>query len=322
MAALALTVEPNRSSAPALAPFRPRVEAYIRASRAANTLRGYRADWAHFTAWCDTAGIPSLPASPETVCSYLSILADSGLKAGSIQRRVSAIGAMHTAAGFDSPTSHAAVRLTLAGIRRQIGTHQQGKAALLTVDLAAMVAHIPAGVKGLRDRALVLFGFAGGLRRSELVGLNVEDLEFGADGVKVTIQRSKTDQEGAGQVVGIARGTNLCPVAALAAWLQASGITAGPVFRSVDRHGNIAPERLGDRAVALVVKEYVTAAGLDAAKYAGHSLRAGLVTQAVMNHVDLPAIQRQTRHKSLEMLLRYSRAVNLFTDNASRRVGL
>jgi site-specific recombinase XerD len=305
-----------------LEPFRPQVEAFIRASRAANTLRGYRADWSDFCDWCAVSGLESMPAAPETVAAYIATVADRGLKAGSVQRRVSAIAAMHQAAGFDSPTGKAAVRLTLAGIRRALGTRQECKAALLTADLAAMVSHLPAGLKGTRDRALLLLGFAGAFRRSELCGLDVEDLAIGPDGVKITVRRSKTDQEGAGQAVGIARGGALCPVAALEAWLRASGITAGPVFRAVDRHGKLSAGRLDDRTVARTVKGYAAAAGLDAAKYSGHSLRAGLATQAALNDVPERIIQKQTRHKSSDMLRRYIRDASLFRENASARVGL
>src|SRR5581483_6023178 len=193
---------------------------------------------------------------------------------------------------------------------------------VLTPDMAAMLAHVPAGLLGTRDRALLLVGFAGALRRSELVGLNVEDLEFTDDGVKVLIGRSKTDQDGEGQTVGIARGLKLCPVGALRSWLTAAHISSGPVFRSVNRHGKVQPSAITDQVVALVVKRYAAAAGLNARQYAGHSLRAGLVTSAAINNVPEYVIQRQTRHKSTDMLRRYIRDASLFRDNASARVGL
>jgi integrase len=185
-----------------------------------------------------------------------------------------------------------------------------------------MLSRAPDTLIGLRDRALLLVGFAGAFRRSELVALDVEDLEFTEDGMKVLIRRSKTDQEGAGQAVGIARGVNLCPVAALKAWLAAAGITSGPIFRPVNRHGRVQDRRLTDQVVALVVKRYAEAAGMDSRKYAGHSLRVGLVTSAAMNNVPEYVIQKQTRHKSTDMLRRYIRDVSLFRDNASSRVGL
>jgi site-specific recombinase XerD len=320
---MAAALVPALPAQNALAPFLVRATDYIRQSRAASTLRGYRSDFREFRAFCEAQVSAALPASPETVCAYLAHCADSGqLKMGSIQRRVSAIAAAHMAANLDTPTSTTAVRLCLAGIRRALGTRQEGKAPAVTTDVAAMLSHVSGNLLGLRDRALLLVGFAGAFRRSELAALNVEDLTFGDDGVKVLIRRSKTDQEGGGQVVGITRGVNLCPVAALEAWLTASGITSGPIFRCVNRHGRLQPNAITPQVVALVVKRYAAAAGLDPTKYAGHSLRAGLVTAAVLNHVDLPSIQRQTRHKSLDMVLKYARMANVFEGNVSGRVGL
>jgi integrase len=215
------------------------------------------------------------------------------------------------------------VKLTLAGIRRALGVAQAGKEPVLTADLTAMAAKIPAQrLKGIRDRAMILMGFAGAFRRSELVALNVEDVEFREDGLKVTIRKSKTDQEGAGQVVGIAHGSKLCPVRALREWLAAANIAAGPIFRTVTRHNRVEETRLDGRVVALAVKEYAKAAGLDPSKYAGHSLRAGLVTSAYIAGVQETIIMKQTRHKSSDMLRKYFRDSSLFRDNASARVGL
>lgn len=320
MSAAAIAVHVPESAA--LAPFLVRATAYIQQSRAESTLRGYRSDMADFKAFCREHGLCSMPATAETVCYYLSAAADSGLKSGSVSRRVSAIAAAHTSAGYDSPTVKAAVKLCLAGIRRALGVRQVGKSPTMTGDIAAMLSHAPGGLLGVRDRAMLLVGFAGAFRRSELVALEVEDLTFTEDGVKILIRKSKTDQEGAGQVVAIARGVSMCPVEALKAWLTAAGITAGPIFRSVNRHGHLQDGAVTDQVVALVVKRYAAAAGLDARKYAGHSLRAGLVTQAAVNGVSELSIMRTTRHKSSAMVQRYIRDANLFRDNASGRVGL
>jgi site-specific recombinase XerD len=317
-----LTITPAPGPALLLEPFAPRVQEYVRASRSKNTLRGYRSDWAHFTGWCGAVGLIPLPALAETVAAYITTVADSGLKAGSIQRRISAIAAHHSAHGYDSPTGKAAVTLTLAGIRRKIGTHQEGKAPVLTADIAAMVSRIPETTTGKRDRAIILLGFAGALRRSELVAIDVEDITFEPDGIRLNIRKSKTDQDGSGQVIGIANGRALCPVRALRAWLESSDITGGPVFRRVRGQGRVQPTRLTDQVVASVVKRCAASAGLDPAKYAGHSLRAGLVTQAAINGVQELAIMKQTRHKSSDMLRKYIRDANVFRDNASARVGL
>ncbi|HWF08030.1 MAG TPA: site-specific integrase [Bryobacteraceae bacterium] len=312
----------QRESSTALQIFVESVTRYARASRAESTLRGYRSDWSDFEHWSLRHRLQPLPAAPATLAAYISACADFGkLKAGSIQRRASAIAAMHTAAGFDSPTSSPEARLTLAGIRRTLGVAQAGKAPILTADVAAMVAHLPDKLLGVRDRALLLIGFAGAFRRSELVALDIEDIEFREDGLKVTIRKSKTDQEGAGQVIGIAFGSKLCPVRALQEWLAAAQVSAGPIFRRIDRHGRLL-DWMSPGAVAIVVKRYAAAAGLDPAKYAGHSLRAGLVTQAAMNGVPELAIMRQTRHKSSDMLRKYIRDASLFRENASARVGL
>lgn len=302
--------------------FAPRVMEYALASRSENTLRGYRSDWRDFEGWCARHGFASLPAHPDTVAAYLSAMADSGLKSGSIQRRVSSISANHVSCGYDSPTVKASVKLTLAGIRRKLGVRQEGKSPVLTSDVAAMLSRVPNTLLGTRDRALILIGYAGAFRRSELVGLDVKDIEFTPDGAKIRIRKSKTDQEGAGQTVAIANGGALCPVKALRGWLDTSGITNGPVFRSVRRYGQLQAERLTDQTVADVVKRYAAAVGLDARKFAGHSLRAGLVTQAAMNGVQELSIMKQTRHKSSDMLRKYIREANMFRDNASASVGL
>ena len=177
---------------------------------------------------------------------------------------------------------------------------------------------------GTRDRALLLVGFAGAFRRSELVSLDVADVTFGADGLIVQLRRSKTDQEGEGRKVGLPFGSNplTCPVRALRAWLDVAVVARGPIFRAVDRHGNVADVRLTDQSVALVVKRCAKAAGLDSEKYAGHSLRSGLATAAAMADVSERAIMAQTGHKSLPMVRRYIRDGSLFRRNAAAAVGL
>ena len=207
-----------------------RAWSYARQAKAPNTLRAYRADCQDFVSWCEARGLQSLPAAPETVALYLTHLAEAGRKASTMQRRLSSISQVHQAAGHESPTKSAAVRAVWAGVRRERGTAQGGKAPAVTVDIRAMVAALPEGLLGIRDRTLLLVGFAGAFRRSELVGLDVEDVAFTREGLVVTIRRSKTDQEGQGQKVGIPYGSHpsTCPVRALQAWLEASGITSGP----------------------------------------------------------------------------------------------
>src|SRR5713226_380113 len=255
------------------------VRQYIRASKAESTLRGYRADWRAFCAWCEGQGLSPLPASPETVAAYIAECAGR-LKVGSIQRRINAIAEAHKAVGQDSPTHHAIVRNTMKGIRRTKGTAPTQKAAALTDDIRAMVDASDAGIIGARDRALILLGFAGAFRRSELVGFDVEDCAFGKDGLTVTLRKSKTDQTGTGRKIGIPYGANpdTCPVRVIQTWMEQAAVTAGPLLRSINRHGQVQPGRLSGNDVARIVKKLVKRASLNAAKYAGHSLRAGHAT--------------------------------------------
>lgn len=321
MAAAALVLVEHRDVGP-LEPIREQARGFILQAKAPATLRAYRSDWRDFEGWCEGNRLRALPATPETVAFYLSDRAGTH-KVASIQRRVSAVSQAHQCAGHDSPTKTIVVRAVLAGIRRALGTAQQGKDALLVEDVRAIVATLPAGLLGVRDRALLLLGFAGAFRRSELVSLDVEDCNFGKDGLTVTLRRSKTDQEGEGRKVGVPYGSNpeTCPVRALQAWLEALGITEGPIFRSV-QHGRIQPGRLCDRAVALVVKRYAAASGKDARRFAGHSLRAGLVTSAAIAGCSERSIMAQTGHRSTLMVRRYIRDANLFRENAAARVGL
>jgi len=301
-----------------------RSKEYIQQAKSDNTKKAYKKDFTDFIQWCEACGVSSLPASVETVANYLTMLADGGYKTSTLTRRVSSISQAHQAAGYETPTSSLVVRSVLAGIRRELGTVENGKAPIMTEDIRAMVSVLPNNLLGNRDRVLLLLGFAGAFRRSELVSLNVEDLEFTRDGLKVTLRRSKTDQEGEGTLKGIAYGSHpeTCPVRALQDWLETSAITSGPLFRSVNRHGQIQPGRLSDKAVALVVKRQAEAVGLNPQDYAGHSLRAGLATSAAMNGVSERSIMNQTGHKSVTMVRKYIRQGSLFNENASAMVGL
>jgi site-specific recombinase XerD len=300
---------------------------HVENSKASNTRRAYASDWSDFTEWCRHHGLPSLPASPETVALYLTDCA-KGLKTSTLQRRLSTISQAHKAAGHESPTKHAAVRAVWQGIKRTKGTVMVGKTPTLIADLRIMVEHLPGREEGkllaVRDRALLLLGFAGAMRRSELVGLDVDDVVETGDGLIVTIRRSKTDQEGAGRKIGIPYGSSplTCPVRALREWLAVGSIADGPLFREVNRHNQVAQERLSDQMVARVVKRAIVAAGRDGASFAGHSLRAGLATQAAIGGATERSIQDQTGHKSLPILRRYIRDGSLFRENAATKVGL
>ena len=213
---------------------------------------------------------------------------------------------------------------TMKGIRRTKGTAPAQKAPALTDDIRAMVDVTDAGIIGARDRALILVGFAGAFRRSELVGLNVEDCTFGKDGLTIILHRSKTDQDGAGRKVGIPYGSNpeTCPVRVLQTWIEQAGITSGPQFRSISRHGRVQSGRLSGVDVARVVKKLAERAGLDPAKYAGHSLRAGHATSAAIAGASERSIMEQTGHRSVQMVRRYIRDGSLFRENSAGKLGL
>lgn len=299
------------------------VEEYVKAALSDSTLKAYRTAWNEFISWCEQHEQNPLPASPQTVASYLATIAQTQ-KASTIQKKLTAISQAHQAANVENPTESKLVRVEMRGIRRLKGTRPNQKAAAVTSDLLAMVNTLPDNLLGLRDRALLLVGFAGAFRRSELVSLDVEDLVFRPDGVEIILRRSKTDQEAQGTKKGIHYGRNseTCPVKALKAWLEAAGIMSGPVFRGVNRHSQVQSERLNDKTVARVVKKAAEAAGLDPACYSGHSLRAGLATSAAMAGAQERDIMKQTGHRSVQMVRRYIRDGEIFRNNVSGMVGL
>jgi integrase len=300
-----------------------RAAEYVAAAKAANTLRAYRSDWREFSAWTAWRELEPLPAMPETVALYLTDLADAA-KTSTIARRLAAIAQAHRAAGLPTPTDDPAVKAVWAGIRRVHGTAPEGAAPLTIGLLRRVVEALPDGPAGLRDRVLLLVGFAGALRRSELVALDVDDIEQRPAGLVVRIRRSKTDPEGAGRLVGIPFGSNpaTCPVRAVRAWLQATGIATGPLLRPVNRHGTVAPGRLTAASANRAVQRAVRQAGIDPTPYSAHSLRAGLATSAAEAGVSERAIMAQTGHRSLAVARSYIRSGSLFRDNAAAQVGL
>lgn len=302
------------------APVSDQTRDFLAASKAPKTIRAYSADLRHFEAWCHQHGCRSLPAAPATVADYISSLAATGMKPATITRRLSAISQAHRMAHLESPTQSQLVRMTAAGIRRTLGTAPRQARPILVDDLKAMLAALPDDLRGLRDRALLLIGFAGGFRRSELVGLDVEDVAEEVEGLRVRIRRSKTDQEGMGREIGIVRGRHPLsdPVATLTAWREAAAITSGPIFREVDRGDRVGSERLSDRAVARIVKIAAERAGIDPATVSGHSLRAGLATSAAAAGAPERTIMRTTGHRSEAMVRKYIRAGSLFAESASR----
>lgn len=296
------------------------VDAFAAGSRSPATRRAYRSDWRTFTAWCAANRLTPLPALPATLAVYLAHLTSLGRKAATIGRAVSSIAYAHHLANEPSPHATARVTETLRGIRRTIGVAQACKAPLMATALRRICAEIPDTVQGKRDRALLLLGWSGAFRRSELVALDVRDVAFTEEGLEVTIRRAKNDQEGVGRKIGVpfSASPSVCPVRAVRAWLDAAKVDGGPILRSVNKHGSVSATRLTCRSVALIVKRHVEAVGLDPAAYSGHSLRAGLATSAAKAGKSERSIMMTTGHKSTGMLRRYIRDASLFDDNASQ----
>jgi site-specific recombinase XerD len=300
----------------------PETEAYVRQARSENTRRAYTTDVRDFEAWSRERGLSPFAAQPGHIADYIAHLADCGRKVATIERRLAALSKAFQAAGGENPVRSSIVKETFAGIRREKGAAQAQKAPLLAVHVRAMVEALPDSIKGLRDRAMILLGFAGAFRRSELVGLDVEDLLEDEKGLQIRLRHSKTDQDGRGRVIGVlwAHSPSLCPMRALTRWLDEAGIETGPVFRPLTKAGTVRERRLSDHAVAVVVKEAARRAGLDPSRYSGHSLRAGHVTQARLNGASAESLMRQSGHRSVAMLTRYIRVADVFRDNSSARL--
>ena len=299
-----------------------RARAYARSSKAANTLRAYESDLRHFGAWCERRALDAFPAAPETVALYL-VDHTERLAVSTLRRRLAAISEAHQAARFPNPTIDPAVRTTWAGIRRTHGTAPEGKEAAVTEVVAAMVAPLGERLIDRRDRAILLLGFAGALRRSELAALDVEDLVETADGLRVTVVRSKADQEGEGHTVGITYGSNppTCPVRAWRAWVSAAERAGGPAFRRLP-HDRVPAHRIAGDGIARMVKRRAGAAGYARELFSGHSLRSGFATTAARAGVAEHRIMRQGRWRTGQAMRGYIQEGELFVDNPSGKLGL
>lgn len=288
------------------------VEHFIRESLSENTRKAYRADLAHFTAWGG-----QLPATADTVAMYLASHADT-LAPASLARRAATLSKVHAANGWDNPCRAEVVRATLRGIRRVKGTAQDQAKPLMREDLFLVLDALSDDIRARRDRALLLIGWGGGFRSSELTGLAMADVEEAREGIILHLRRSKTDQTGEGRKVGIPLGrTRHCPVAALTAWLNAIQGTDGRIFRPVDRHGNLRGDSLRADAVSTILRDRLVGAGIDPNGYSGHSLRAGLATSAIKAGVPTYKVRARTGHATDAMLGRYVRDAGLFEGNAA-----
>jgi site-specific recombinase XerD len=306
----------SSSVSAALAPDLAAAVTYAKAEKAPATRKAYATDFRLFKAWCDGKDAQALPAAPETVAAFLAAEAEAGVRPSTLGRRVAAIRYAHRLASLATPTDAEGVKATLRGIRRSVGARKLRKAPALADRVKAMIAASPDTLAGKRDRALILLGFAGALRRSELVALDVADIKESEAGLRVTIRHSKTDQDGEGATIAIARGAVACPVRALREWLDAAGIETGAVFRPVNKSGGVANTRLTDRSVANIVKAMAGSVGLDASAFSGHSLRAGFLTSAATNGASIFKMMDVSRHKSVDTLRGYVRDAELFKDHA------
>jgi site-specific recombinase XerD len=292
----------------------------------ANTVRAYRSDWEHYASWCKARQRDAMPASPAMVILYLNELATNA-SLSTVMRRLAGILYMYKSCGFISPMKMqpADLKATLRRIGREKGTASRGKAALLTEDVVRLLGVVPETVLGARDRALLLIGFTSGFLRSELAALRVDDVEITGDGLKISLRSSTTDGGSRrDRVVHIAKGSHAetCPVRAYTRWLELAGITVGPVFCRVGKGGHISPNGITPQTVCLVVKRRCAQAGMNPAKFAAHSLRAGLATQAARNGVSISSIMQQTGHRSVAMCRRLIRDAQLISENAAARLGL
>jgi site-specific recombinase XerD len=295
---------------------------YVEHSKAPNTVRAYKSDWRHFENWCSARSVPSLPTTASTVALYLAYYAESN-SISTLSRRFTTIREAHKSVGVDLQfLSDPQLDAVWTGIKRTVGIAQNGKQPLLTQDIRELIRQLPENITGIRDRAILLLGFCGGFRRSELVSLNVSDLHFSKNGIEVILRRSKTDQEGQGMTKAIpfASSPELCPVRALTEWL--TGIEDGPLFVSIGKGQRITTNRLSDKSVSLIIKKYAAKAGLQVKELSGHSLRSGFASQAAINGASDRAIMNQTGHRTRAMVDKYVRRATVWQDNAATSLGL
>lgn len=299
-------------------------ERLARESVAASTRAAYASDMRMFAEWCAERDLCPLPATPATLLRYLGSVGGS-LAPATIRRRLTSIAVIHKAAGYPDPTHDEEVVRTWRGVRRTRGVAPRQVRAVRSGVLRQLVAPLEQGRPAdVRDRALLCLGMAGALRRSELVAVDVEHATVDESGLRLVIPRSKRDQEGAGAVVGVPYGSRpqTCPVLSWQAWLDLSGITTGPAFRGVDRHGNISATRLTDRQVARIVQRRACAAGLPGAEFGGHSLRSGFATEAASRGRSELEVMRHGRWRSSSAMHGYIREGGLWKNNPAKGLGL
>tara|TARA_A100001011_G_scaffold259659_1_gene268037 strand:+ start:31 stop:984 length:954 start_codon:yes stop_codon:yes gene_type:complete len=297
----------------------------LRSSKANNTLRAYNSDFKDFRFFCSKHGLNSLPTEPKIVSLYLTHLSKQS-KISTLKRRLVSISMVHKLKGHYLDTKHPIIVENLMGIRRVKGSIQNGKKPLLIRYLKSIINVIneqeKEEIKKLRDKTIILIGFGGGFRRTELMSIDYEDLEFVPEGLKITIKKSKTDQFGEGMIKGLPYFTNkiYCPVTNLKQWLEISKIKSGPIFRRFSKGLSLSDKRLTDQSVVLLLKYYLRLAGIENKNFSGHSLRSGFATVAAESGADERSIMAMTGHKTTQMVRRYIKEANIFKYNALNKI--
>jgi len=298
----------------------------LKSSKADNTIRAYRSDFKDFNLFCAKHAFKPLPTDPKIVSLYLTYLSTKDSKMSTLRRRLVSIGMIHKLKGHYLDTKHPLIIENLMGIKRKKGSFQKGKKPILINHLKAIIDVINQEkieeIKKIRDKTLILLGFGGGFRRTELVSIDYEDIDFVLEGVKITIKKSKTDQFGEGMLKGIPYFSNptYCPVIHLKKWIEISKINNGPIFRRFSRGCSLSETRLTDQSVVLLIKSYLTLAGIENKNYSGHSLRSGFATVSAESGADERSIMAMTGHKTTQMVRRYIKEGNLFKNNALNKI--
>ena len=297
----------------------------LKSSKANNTLRAYKSDFKDFGVFCAKHGFSSMPTEPKVVSLYLTHLSANS-KISTLRRRLVSIGVVHKLKGHYLDTKHPIIIENLMGIKRKKGSVQIGKKPILINHLKQIINVIDEQkiekIKKLRNKTLILLGFGGGFRRTELISINKEDLDFVDEGVKITLRRSKTDQFGEGLIKGLPYFTNekYCPVTNLKNWLILSKIKTGPIFRRFKKGTILTDHRLTDQSVVLIIKDCLKIAGIENQNFSGHSLRSGFATVAAASGADERSIMAMTGHKTTQMVRRYIKDANLFKNNALNKI--
>ena len=298
----------------------------LQSSKANNTVRAYKSDFNDFGTFCAQNGFKSLPSDPKIVSLYLTHLSTKDAKMSTLKRRLVSIGVIHKLKGHYLDTKHPSIIENIMGIKRRKGSIQKSKKPILINDLKQIINTIDEQkneeIKKIRDRSIILIGFAGGFRRNEIVSLDYDDLDFVPEGLKITLKRSKTDQFGEGTLKGLPYfdSSQYCPVLSLKKWVEKSNIDSGPLFRRFSKGSKLTENRLTDQTVALLIKKYLDLAGIESKNYSGHSLRSGFATSAAESGAGERNIMAMTGHKSTEMVRRYIKEANLFKNNALNKI--